>query len=251
MSRRYENAKIYKLVSNKTADVYVGSCLSTLSARLRTHKNNLTCSSKIMFLVTDATIQIVLLEALPNCKSKAEMKSRELHYITTIPCINIRRPFVTNINVVGGDQTEWKKEYQKEYRTTPEGKKTIKAYRTANKTAIAEKEKAYRATPAFAEYSKEYSKANRDKINKRRRELYAANVPAVREQRKAYTSANAPAIIEKAKEYYAANKPAIAEKSKEYSKNNRDKINKRRRELRAAKKLTPAPILVETQLVPV
>ena len=34
----YSKGKIYKLVSNKTDDVYIGSCLMTLSTRLSKHR---------------------------------------------------------------------------------------------------------------------------------------------------------------------------------------------------------------------
>ena len=58
----YSKGKIYKLVSNKTNDVYIGSCLMTLSTRLSGHrgKSNKT-SSKRMF-EDDAIITIVLIE---------------------------------------------------------------------------------------------------------------------------------------------------------------------------------------------
>ena len=35
----YSLSKIYKLVSNKTSDIYIGSCLMRLSTRLSQHKN--------------------------------------------------------------------------------------------------------------------------------------------------------------------------------------------------------------------
>jgi len=176
MSRRYENAKIYKLVSNKTADVYIGSCLITLARRLGTHKSDYNeCSSKKMFEVPNAIITIVLIEALPNCKSKAEMKARELHYMTIIPCINKNRPFVTDIKIVGGDSTEWQKAHY--VANAPAIIEKIKKYQAKNATVIKEKKKQYRATPESKEYQKEYQKAyalaNKDKKNKQAKERYA------------------------------------------------------------------------------
>jgi hypothetical protein len=155
MSRRYENAKIYKLVSNKTEDVYIGSCLITLARRLGTHKSDYNkCSSKRMFEVPNAIITIVLIEALPNCKSKAEMKAKELHYMTVIPCINKNRPFVTDIKIVGGDTAEW-----------------MKARYVANATAILEQQKPYqtarRATPESKAYHKAYNAIPANKERKK------------------------------------------------------------------------------------
>ena len=160
MPPQYQNAKIYKLVSNKTADVYIGSCLVDLCKRLGVHKAPTNaCSSRKMF-VDDAIITIVLIEALPECKSKAEMKARELFHITNNACININKPFVTE-TVYGA---EWISEYDKEYyKANAEHKKEqFKEYRKANAEKIKENKK-------------EYRKAHAEKIKEQRKEYYKAN----------------------------------------------------------------------------
>ena len=93
----FSKAKIYKLVSTKTADIYIGSCLVELSRRLSKHKapSNMAVS-KSMF-IDDAIITIVLLENY-QCENKNQLKARELHYITTLECININKPFITDVN---------------------------------------------------------------------------------------------------------------------------------------------------------
>lgn len=145
---KYSNGKIYKLISNKTSDVYIGSCFIALCKRYAVHKNpSNECCSRKMFQVPDAIITIVLIEAMPNCQSKAELKARELHYMTITPCINVNRPFITNITIIDGDKTEWKKAY-------------TEAYNQANATAIIERQKAY-------------NEANRDKINAQKKKKYA------------------------------------------------------------------------------
>ncbi len=103
----YSKSKVYKLVSNLTSDIYIGSCVVELSKRLSLHKSpRNTCSSKKMFVV-DAIITIVLLEACP-CTSKNELKARELYYITNNKCININKPFITEILY---SDVAYKKEY--------------------------------------------------------------------------------------------------------------------------------------------
>ena len=92
----FSKGKIYKLVSNISSDVYIGSCLVELSKRLYGHKQPLNkCVSKRMF-VNDAIISIVLIEDYA-CENKNQLKSRELHYITTIECINKNKPFISDI----------------------------------------------------------------------------------------------------------------------------------------------------------
>ena len=107
----FSKAKIYKLVSNKSSDVYIGSCLIELSKRFSVHKcKSNTCISKSMF-VDDAVISIVLIEDCP-CDNKNQMKARELHYITTLQCININKPFISDIQIINGDKKEWRKQYR-------------------------------------------------------------------------------------------------------------------------------------------
>ena len=101
----FSKGKIYKLVSNISSDVYIGSCIIELCRRLSKHKspsNN--CASKSMF-INDAIITIVLIENYP-CETKNQLKARELHFMTTIDCININKPFITDI--IHNNYNEWK-----------------------------------------------------------------------------------------------------------------------------------------------
>ena len=83
----YQQGKIYRLVSNKTEDVYYGATVKSLTHRKNQHKNKLNCSAKKLF-ENDAVVTIILVEAFP-CNNKNELKARELFYITNNPCINI------------------------------------------------------------------------------------------------------------------------------------------------------------------
>ena len=143
----YSLAKIYKLVSNKTTDIYIGSCLMRLSSRLCTHKHKSnTCVSKKLF-VNDAIITIVLIENFA-CNTKNELKARELHHITTNNCINVNKPFVCEIPC--SDIKSWHKEYQQ-----------------ANKEHISANQK-------------EYYQANKEHLNTYRRALYAEKKQALK-----------------------------------------------------------------------
>ena len=128
----YSLSKIYKLVSNKSPDIYIGSCVTRLSAWLSQHKcNNNDCSSKKIF-VDNAIITIVLIENY-ECKDKNELKARELFHITNNICININKPFVSETTC------EDKKEWQKQYCLANIDK--FKEYRFANADKIKENRK--------------------------------------------------------------------------------------------------------------
>ena len=164
----YSLAKIYKLVSNKTTDIYIGSCLMRLSTRLSTHKHKSnTCVSKKLF-VNDAIITIVLIENFA-CNTKNELKARELHHITTNNCINVNKPFVCEIPC--SDIKAWHKEYQQ-----------------ANKEHIsANKKEYYRANQEhISAFQKEYQQANKEHLRANQKEYYQANKEHLNTRRRAH-----------------------------------------------------------------
>jgi len=136
----YQNGKIYKLVSNISNDIYIGSTVNKLSHRLNMHKYKTNkCVSKQLF-ANDAVIQIILIELCP-CNNKMELTAREHHYITTLVCINKCIPFVTDIAIVNGDNKEWQKAYQRAYYELNADKN--KAYYDLHADELAVKHKAY------------------------------------------------------------------------------------------------------------
>ena len=140
----FSKGKIYKLISNKSSDVYIGSCLVDLSKRLYGHKSKSnTAVSKSMF-VDDAIISIVLIEDYA-CYNKNQLKARELHYITTINCINKNKPFITDVNE---DYKEWKKQYTAQYYETNKEQIALQQaqYKVINKEQIAQQKAQYYET---------------------------------------------------------------------------------------------------------
>ena len=149
----YQLSKIYKLVSNKTPDIYIGSCLMRLSTRLSCHKNKRNkCVSRNLF-INEALITIVLIENYP-CNTKNELKARELFHITSNNCININKPFVCDIPF--SDKQAWHKEY---YQANTEHKK---------------------------EYYKEYNLSHRDQIKTKSKEYYAINAEHLKSKANEY-----------------------------------------------------------------
>ena len=158
----YQLSKIYKLVSNKTSDIYIGSCLMRLSTRLSTHKHKSnTCVSKKLF-VDDAIITIVLIENFA-CNTKNELKARELHHITTNNCINVNKPFVCEIPC--SDIKAWHKEYQQANKEHISANQ--KEYKQANKEHLRIYNDMHKEQ--IEEYQKEYRISHRDQTNIQRR----------------------------------------------------------------------------------
>ena len=88
-TNRYNNSKIYKLVSPHSNNIYIGStCKKYLSQRLASHKsdykewlkdnNNGYVSSYELFELGD--VEIILIESV-NCNTKDELLKKEREYI--------------------------------------------------------------------------------------------------------------------------------------------------------------------------
>ena len=171
----YQNGKIYKLVSNISNDIYIGSTVNKLSHRLNEHKHKANaCVSKQLF-TDDAVIQIILIETCP-CNNKSELTAREHHYITTLVCINKRIPFVTDIVVVNGDRKEWTKAWGKAYYEShaDEILAQNKAYNESHAAEISAYQKAYYESHAAekSSYQKAYNELHADELAAKRKAKY-------------------------------------------------------------------------------
>ena len=137
----YQKSKIYKLVSDHTDQIYIGSTCQKLCKRLGQHKrdckvNKTPCMSKKLFEL--GKVKIVLIENV-SCDSKEELLKHERHYIETMVCINKYIPGRT------------KSEY------CQDKKEEIKEYLIKNKDKI-------------KEYKKEHYLKNIDTIKERKKE---------------------------------------------------------------------------------
>ena len=161
---RYSRGKIYKLVSDMTDLIYIGSCCVPLPKRLCNHKsefkNNCATTKSVELFKLGGSVEIVLIEEYP-CASKMELQRRERYHIENNVCVNKCKPA----------------------RTYEEQLEQMREYRVANREAISEQKRAYH-------------EATREAISKRKKAEYEAN----KEQRRAYHEANREAILKKNKE---------------------------------------------------
>lgn len=149
----YQKGKIYKLVSDHTDEIYIGSTIQKLCARLGGHacgfrKGIIKCTSKKLFEL--GKVKIVLIENCP-CDSKEQLLKRERHYIESMVCININIPGRT----MAENYQDKKEHYQK----------INKEYKLKNKDKIKEQTKEYRLKNK--DKIKEYCLKNKDKIKER------------------------------------------------------------------------------------
>ena len=124
----YSKGKIYKLFSNYTSDIYIGSTIQPLSKRLDGHKQDWKLwkrgkkhyiNSCDLFEKYD-DIKIILIEDF-NCERKEQLESRERYYIENSDCINTQIPCRTKKEYDQMyHQTQKYKDYSKEYVKRPE-----------------------------------------------------------------------------------------------------------------------------------
>ena len=148
---KYQLGKIYKLTSEHTDKIYVGStCKKLLSTRLSIHKNHYKrwkdgkcgyISSIVLFEL--GLVQISLLEDY-SCNTKDELLARERYWIEQ------HRVILVNKNIPSRTDEEYK-EYIIQY--NQDNKYKINEYKKANK----EKKK---------EYNKQYYAAKKREENK-------------------------------------------------------------------------------------
>ena len=181
----FSKAKIYKLVSNKSSDVYIGSCIIELSKRLSNHKSKSNeCVSKSMF-INDAIISIVLIEDYP-CENKNQLKARELHYITTLQCINKNKPFVCDIQIINGDNKEWKKQYSIE--NAEQIKQYQQQYQLENVEHIKQQKKQYNIVHAeeIKQQQKQYILEHKEKKKQRDKQYRLEHKEEIKQKKKQY-----------------------------------------------------------------
>ena len=156
----YQNGKIYKLTSEETELIYIGSTCNTLKKRLCKHKsvyrtNNKNSTSKQ--IVKYADVKIELIENFP-CNELIELLFREGEI-----CKNT--PNHCNTQIQGRTMKEYRDDNKEKL------KDQCKVWRHKNKDIIAEKKKAWshKNKDIIAEKYKIYAIKNREAISAKRK----------------------------------------------------------------------------------
>ncbi len=132
----YSNGKIYKLVSDNTDMIYIGSTVRSLKERLKNHKSNFTKKKKTFITSKKlyelgGNISIELIKLFPcDCRKKLELE--ESKYIREYKNICV------NKIIVGRTRKEWGEDNKEKIL------EQVKKYTENNKEKIKESSKKYR-----------------------------------------------------------------------------------------------------------
>ena len=131
---------IYKILCKNTGMFYIGST-NNLKERMTKHKNDLTCSSKII-METNNYQEIVIKLVLYNTTKELEQKEGE------IIKQNFYNPLCVNKQMIGRTWKEWYRDnqekqlnYQKQYRKDNSDK--IRKYKEENEKKLKKSQKQY------------------------------------------------------------------------------------------------------------
>jgi hypothetical protein len=99
MAPNYKSSKVYKLISNNSLSIYIGSTTQSLSVRKAEHlkhfnqfldgKREWVCKSGELFF--DGDVDIILLEEF-ECDNKEQLRAKEREYIEKNNCLNKNIP---------------------------------------------------------------------------------------------------------------------------------------------------------------
>jgi hypothetical protein len=209
---KYQNGKVYKIVSQNTEKVYVGSTCKDLIERLGEHKRKydgyvkkLHCTFYTSFLVLEkGNYTIELLENVP-CDSKIVLLMAEQRYINSIPeCCNL-------LNCILTDNERRDKMY-----------KLNRKYREAHREELSEKSKEYyyKNKDNVLKRVKTYHEQNKEHRNNYSHEYYQKNKEKMNDYFVTYREENREIINERAKAYFDKNKfKVVCECGREVTKN--------------------------------
>lgn len=211
MATKYQHGKVYKIVSNNTDQIYVGSTTQpTLARRLATHKEAYVkwkaggdkfISSCI--LLDQPDYRIVLLESYP-CRSKDELNSREQHYIELYKdtCVNKRKAFT------GLTKDEYFQQYRQEHKE--EMRENNAEYYQKNREKLTEQYKRYREEhkEQIARRQSLYRQEHKEEKRIRDKQYHVKNSEKIKMQKAQYRQMNS----DKIKQRYRDNKEELNRK---------------------------------------
>lgn len=177
---KYQNGKIYKIVSDQTCDVYIGSSAQKyLSMRMRQHRDEYNIwkkdNSKRQYISSFELLKyddarIILVENYP-CNTKDELRAREEYH---------RKQYNEAINSYKAHQSH---EEHLQY---------MRKWHEDNKEYVAERAKKYRAENRneLLQKKTEYYNKNKEQINGKRREQYKDKAIDLCQYQKQYREEN-------------------------------------------------------------
>lgn len=167
-TNKYSRGKIYRIYSDVSNKIYIGSTIQPLSKRMGLHRSekNETISRTMIQEDGIENCHIVLLEDYP-CENKEQLLMRERYWIETIDCINKRKSILTQ-----EEQVDYNRQWYEENREKLSEHK--KQYYQENHDKILEYAKQYRQEnhDDILEYKKQYYQKNRDEISEKGRQTH-------------------------------------------------------------------------------
>ncbi len=200
-TNKYQNSKIYKLISDETDLIYIGSTsLTRLCERMSAHRrayrgyiNDTAPYYSGIQLLQYEDCRIVLLECF-SCTSRDELRARERYWIEQ------NRELCVNINTPGTTVREQKSRYYEQN----------KEYIAEQKSRYYEQNKEY-----IAEQNRQYYEDNKDSVSEYKKQYYEGHIEHITEYKRQHYDSNRERLLQKQNQYYDIHKETIKAKQRE------------------------------------
>lgn len=191
----YGTGKVYKITSDQTDQVYVGSTCGPLSQRMAVHRSNIRAhaAGKTNYTTSFAIVQyddavITLIEDCP-CENKEQLHRRERFHIEATPnCVNRYIPGRTDAE---RRQANWAEIAVKKAEWYDDNREQIAAKKA------------------------EHYQVNREELLAKAADYYQVNRDQIAAKQLEYRQANREQIAAKKAEYHQANRERLAAKAAE------------------------------------
>ena len=230
----YANGKIYKVLNSVDNEIYVGSTVEPLSARMAKHRAKIAAIPHYklyqhMNNIGKDMFYIELIELCP-CSSKEELRAKEGEWIRQVGALNSR--------IAGRDGKAWYADHKhdisqkaKQFRQDNllDVRQKDKEYRDRNIERERERDRTrYRNNELRKEDTKNRSKAwkneHHEHVKQVAKEWRENNKDKKKEQDKAYRETHKEQLQNTHKQWYEANKENVREQGKQYRETNKELI---------------------------
>eukprot|EP00971_Amphidinium_carterae_P097069 1921200-Amphidinium_carterae.1 len=192
----YSKGKVYKILNNIDDEVYVGSTIESLSARMAKHRASTNKDYKLyqhMLNLGSDNFYIELIEDYP-CDNVYQLRAKEGEWIRNIGTLN---------KVISGRNSQ---QWYSDNKETVLSK--CKAYREEHKDEIKIQKQKYRQD-------------NLEQIRAKDRQKYINNKDSIKERVKEWREQHKDYVKDKAQQYRNVNKEKLRTLNKTYRENNK------------------------------
>ena len=197
-NNKYNNGKIYKIITENSNDIYIGSTTKSLDERLQQHENDFKNGNYVSSqdILKQGNYKIILIKKFP-CFNLLELEREETKHQRSLNCVNKKFARRNKVEYYNDNKELICKRNKNNY--------------NKNRVKILSKQK-----KNYNDNKEVMRKRNKDNYNKHRENILS--------KQKKYYNDNKEKVLIKSKQRYEKNQIVLIEKNKQYYFDNKEKI---------------------------